>query len=365
MINRNNKKLIDEYLEYREKVMQLVPMSVKKNRVEARHYLTWCDETDFRLAPKLPVTFVEYVNNLRKEDGSELSQSYKRSIIISAKYFFEWLAKHKKGYHRLITPAWLDTFRFKTYPEEFDESSTILEDEMRRIARLPVENLIERRTRAGACFLYISGMRISAFTTMPIKAVNIEELELRQSPSLGMKIKNNKSATTHLLDLEEFLRIVRKWDSFVRAELPIDAYWFAKISPQTLDIDPSPDQAGLHRASIFRRDLKNWLEKHGLEAPSPHDFRRGHANFLVSQAKDMPDLEAAKANLMHSSILTTELYARQRKSQTKSRIRNMSRKERSENTDETVMKRLDEMEQRLSRLDSMEQKLDLLIRSVL
>ena len=64
--------------------------------------------------------------------------------------------------------------------------------------------------------------------------------------------------------------------------------------------------------------------KESIRFHTPHDFRRGHANFLFDRAQDIGDLDAARENLMHDSLTTTEMYARKRKAQVKSRIQNMS-----------------------------------------
>ena len=84
-------------------------------------------------------------------------------------------------------------------------------------------------------------------------------------------------------------------------------------------------EVGEHRSSRFRKDLSDWLNKHNLAYHAPHDFRRGHANFLFDNAEDISDLEAARDNLMQESLTTTERYARQRRDQRKSRILKMSR----------------------------------------
>lgn len=191
MINRQNKFLVDEYLEYRLRFDQLDPKSVCLEKTLALHYLTWADEQPFKNAPNFKVNLVEYVRDCKGPDGRELSQNYRRKIIGSAKNFFTWLTIHKQGF-RSITPAWLSTLKIRLVQDEFDDQTTISLDEILQIARIPVENLVEERVRAGVVFLYLSGMRISAFISMPIKAVDLTELEVRQSPVLGIRTKNKK-----------------------------------------------------------------------------------------------------------------------------------------------------------------------------
>ncbi len=316
MINRHNKKLVDEYLNHRKNKDKLDHKSIRLEKSISIHCLTWCAENEFRKAPSLKFDFIDYV------EQRGYSQNYSRKLISWTGGLFKWLAIYKNEFHS-ITPAWLSSFKYKTYPEEFDEESTISEDEIATISKLAVESLVEKRVRAGVCFLYLSGMRISAFTSMPIKAVDLQKLEVRQSPNLGMITKNKKSATTYILDIKEIFEIVYEWDLFVRTKLPADGYWFAPLSPTTGGIDPNATKANENRSTIFRKNLKKWLIKNQVALHSPHAFRRGHANFLFDHAADISDLDAARENLMHDNLATTELYARKRRAQIKRRIQNM------------------------------------------
>ncbi len=323
MLNRQNKFLVDEYLAYRQKFDQLDPKSIRLERSLSLHYLTWAEERLFKEAPKFDISLMEYVRDYRGTNGKPLSQNYYRKIVGSARTFFTWLTIHKQGF-RSITPAWLSTLKVRLVQEEFDDTTTVSLDEILQIARTPVSNLIEERVRAGAVFLYLSGMRISAFVSMPLKAIDLSELEVKQSPAFGMRTKNKKSGVTYVLQLSELFDIVNAWDTKVREVLSPEGFWFAPISPKTSEIDPGVTQVGEHRANCFRKDLADWLAKHGIEYHAPHDFRRGHANYLFDNAKDMNDLEAARENLMQESLTTTERYARQRKDQRKKRILQMS-----------------------------------------
>jgi hypothetical protein len=85
----------------------------------------------------------------------------------------------------------------------------------------------------------ISGMQISAFTSMPIKAVDIDLLEVKQSPALGISTKNKKSAITYLLKLIDLFDVLKNWDMKVQAVLPPEGFWFAPISPTMGEIDPT------------------------------------------------------------------------------------------------------------------------------
>lgn len=327
MINRKNKKIGDEYLEYRLLVDQQDPKSIRLERSLLKHILTWCDETEFCDAPKHTELFRNYAIRQTKASGGPLSQNHKKKLIETGKHLFSWLSIHKTGY-RLITPAWLATFKYKSVPALNSAKKSVSEEEIIFLSKLPARNLLEQRIRAGVCLLYLSGARIDAFVTLPLKAIQITELKVQQFPSLGVRTKNKKSATTFLIELDHILQVVQEWDHLVRSELHPTSFWFAPFSPKTGGFDIDATTVGEHRATIFRKNLKNWLKKNEvIEGFSPHDFRRGHANFLFDRAVNIGDILAAQENLMHDSLTTTEKYARQREDQTRQHIKDMSHRE--------------------------------------
>jgi hypothetical protein len=84
---------------------------------------------------------------------------------------------------------------------------------------------------------FLSGIRIGAFVTLPLVAVDIENLSVKQWPKLGVKTKFGKQATTYLLDIPDLLSVVKDWDNEVRSILPSNGLWFASLSPDTGKID--------------------------------------------------------------------------------------------------------------------------------
>ncbi len=83
---------------------------------------------------------------------------------------------------------------------------------MMAIANAPVFTMRDRRIRASAVFWFLSGIRIGAFVSLPIKAVDIENMTVKQWPrELGVKTKFQKHATTFLLNIPELLQVVIDW----------------------------------------------------------------------------------------------------------------------------------------------------------
>ncbi len=176
----------------------------------------------------------------------------------------------------------------------------------RAIAKAPVYSLRDKRIRAAAAFWFLSGIRIGAFVTLSLAAVDIGSRSVKQWPELGVHTKFNKRAITYLLDIPELLAVVQEWDHFVRASLPESGYWFAPISPETGNIDPGFIGIGKQRDSRARKDLMDWLDRVKLPYHSPHKFRHGHAVYASKIAQNPSELKAVSQNLMHSSLSVTD-----------------------------------------------------------
>jgi site-specific recombinase XerC len=306
MINRGNWLLIQEYLNYRKEVDQLLDNSLRLEESWLRHLLEWAQETGFENAPKIRPTLPEYVLDARLDgSGESLSPVYVRKIIRSSYNFLEWLRTHKRGFSAL-DQAWLDTLKPPRMTIEHKEHEAVTIEEIRAIAKAPVETLKEKRIRAAAVLWFLSGIRVGAFVTLPIKGLDLENREIKQWPKLGVHTKNKKHATTYLLNIPELIEVVRAWDDFVRTNLSEDFPWFANISPETGELDQDILNIGEDRHHGARKDLKEWLIKVDLPYHSPHKFRHGFAVYALKLAKDIGNLKAISQNLMHKNISITD-----------------------------------------------------------
>lgn len=129
------------------------------------------------------------------------------------------------------------------------EHEAVTLEEIRAIAQAPVFTLRDRRIRAAAVFWFLSGIRIGAFVSLPLSAVDMDNLEVRQLPKLGVHTKFQKHATTYLLNIPDLIPVVVDWDREVRRVCGDDGLWFAPISPETLELEPGLTKAGEHRQS--------------------------------------------------------------------------------------------------------------------
>ena len=156
--------------------------------------------------------------------------------------------------------------------------------------------------------LFLSGMRASAFATLPIEAVDLNLNSIKQWPELGVETKYDKQDTTYLFPIPELLKIVSEWDDIVRQELQPDSRWYPSIENHWGEKSFSNKPPGKNRSQALSKRLKKLFTKAGLPYKSPHKFRRGHIIYGFHHAKDMTDYKAVSENAMHENIKTTEAY---------------------------------------------------------
>ena len=102
----------------------------------------------------------------------------------------------------------------------------------------------------------------------------------------------------------------KKWDTFVRTQLPDDAMWYPVIISEWSLEHLSPVKPGKNRNTQLAKRLKKLSNLVGLKYKSPHKYRHGHAVYALLQAKNMADYKAISQNLMHGSIKVTDsIYA--------------------------------------------------------
>lgn len=317
MINRDNWKLTKKYLAYLADVKQLDLNTVHGAETNMRYLLEWLDETPVSKAMTVRPTFPRYVSDRLAALSVQLSCG-------SARRFFEWLRLYNKRIGRSIPELWIDSLAKPLTGIETRQYHEYTLDDVRALMVVGGSATQVQRDRAAIAFLFLSGMRIGAFVSMPIKAVDLGRSQVNQWPGLGVQTKRNKKATTFLLSIPELLAVVREWDGLVRDKLSGESFWYAPLDQQRLEI-VSRD-AGRVRHTRFAIGLRELCDLAGIEYRSPHALRHGFAVFGLKNAKDIADMEAVSKNLMHASLeVTLRVYAVLREGDVKDRIVNLGK----------------------------------------
>jgi site-specific recombinase XerC len=350
MINRNNWKSVKDYLDYRDKVDQVSVGTLELDASLLRHLLEWADETSFREAPTIQPRLTDYLEQARLDGRDKpLSKAYATKIVGAAKRFFKWLRANRRGYSA-ITPTWLASLKPPRTSTEQQHFKAVTFEEIKHMAQAPAVELWEQRIRAAAIFMFLSGIRVSAFASLPLSAVDLKSRTVKQWPSLGVRTKFSKRATTYLLDIPALNGVIEEWDRLVRSELPEDGFWFAPFNTLEGGFDKEVNSIGRYRHVRVRKDLQRWLDNVNLPYRAPHQFRHGHAVYALKQAQDVADLKAVSMNLMHSNLSITDgVYGIMSQQDISKRIQGLGKPAGSQNPSDTyaLQAQLARMEQLL------------------
>jgi site-specific recombinase XerD len=313
VIKRSNYLLIRRYLQDLDEVYQLSSSSVGRYRFYLRHLLLWAGETPYQQAAKLRPTFPSYVSNLPGRQGdAALAPVTQKKIIEVGKRFFIWAKQNHPKEFGPLSSAWLESLRPPRVRDANDEHEYVSLEEVLQLIAVSHEedDLALLRDKAAAAMLFLSGARASAFTTLPISAVDLPGRTLRQWPELGVATKNGKRATTFLLPNPELLSVAQAWDDVIRPNLPTAAPWYTPIAAHWGGQSLEESSPGKNRHQALDKRLRKIFALASLPYKSAHKFRHGHAVYGLQHAQTMADYKAVSMNLMHEDIkITDEIYA--------------------------------------------------------
>jgi integrase len=313
VIQRSNYLLVRRYLQDLEEIYQLSGSSLGRYRFYLPHLLLWARETPFQQAAKLRPTFPGYVSNLPGRQGeTPLASVTQKKIIESGERFFIWARQNHPKEFGSLSVVWLESLRPPRVREFSNEHEYVSLEEILRLVAVPHkdDDLALLRDKAAAALLFLSGARASAFTTLPIAAVDLPARTLHQWPELGVATKNGKRATSFLLPIPELLAVAQAWDVVVRSKLQSPAPWYAPISVHWGGQSLDESEPGKNRHQALDKRLRKLFDLAGLPYKSAHKFRHGHAVYGLLKAQTMADYKAVSMNLMHHDIkITDSIYA--------------------------------------------------------
>ena len=336
LIRRENYFEVLAYLDYQYKVMQSNQKTIKRKWAHLLHLLNWAADVPFSNAPKIEPTFPRFLLTARNDRSKKtLSASSMQRACGEARSFFNWIKLSHPSLYKDIKPLWIMSLRpgrANSVQTELVEREYYTLKEIRQLVGIEPERLIDQRDRAAVAMLFISGMRISAFVTLPISCVDLQNQSIDQFPSEGVKTKNSKAARTFLLPIDDLFQIVVEWDTLVRSQFNPSAYWYPNLTTDGIDF-LSEQKAGTSdsRRVSFSRNLKRFCQLVNIPYRSPHKIRNGHGVYAVKKATDIEEFKAYSQNMMHESMeITDRLYGRLNGDDVKAVITNKSSSSNSE-----------------------------------
>jgi integrase len=328
VINRSNYLLARNFLAYLRDVTQINPISAERYWAYMKHLLLWADHVPLSQSVEIRPAFAAYLTTGQQPVRSKvLAPLTMKKIFQTAKRFFTWARTTYPRDFRTVPASWIQALRLPRAPQTVTEHDFVKLEEVRELANLKVDasDLATQRDQATATMLFLSGIRASAFGSLTLACVDLVSRTIKQWPSLGVKTKNKKSATTYLLDIPDLSLVVAKWDARIRSLLPLTAPWYTPVTSQWGEQKLSADAPGQNRNTALGKRLRLLFAKAGLPYRSPHKFRHGHAVFSLQHAKTMADYKAVSMNLMHNDIRVTDsIYAPLARDEVKERIADLT-----------------------------------------
>jgi integrase len=303
LVNRTNYHLVREYVHSIGERRMLSDSSIQRYWFYSRHLLLWAMDTPLHKADRIKPLVPGYVSSLPSpRSEGELAEETQKKIIELARGFFVWVRSTNPQEYRRISPEWIATLRPPRKKNNRNEHVFVGLDEVLQIARLkiPPDDLATRRDQASAAMLFLSGMRAGAFTTLPIEAVDLEAMKIRQWPELGVHTKNGKKATTFLFQIPELIEVAREWDCVLKRSLSSKSRWYTPVDQHWGDQELSGRAPGANRGLALDKRLRLLFSKAGLE------YKSAHAVYGLLHADTMADYKAISENMMHSDIRTTD-----------------------------------------------------------
>jgi integrase len=304
LINRRNYRDTRQYLTYCAEVRQNCPATVNATRTALDHLLRWATSVPFTRASEIRPIFPAYIEDLG------VSLVYQEKQLQYARRFFQYGRSRWERYEDLSFD-WIDSLRpAKSKGEGTVKTRELFTlDQVLKLIRLTPRTLTEERQIAGVAFLFLSGMRRRAFTTLPLCAIDWEHEPalVRQWPKLGVKTKNGKAANTYLLthpDLEELHQVARAWYDKVQAAVGEWGMFYALLTHEP-DFDPY-QVPGKNRGGRLNERLHALCDRAGVPSLSPHKLRHGHAVWALQQCRTIAEYKAVSQNIMHESLTTTD-----------------------------------------------------------
>lgn len=313
LISRRNWRDTRDYLTYCAEVRQNARRTVMFSRTALDHLLNWATDTAFSVVPDLRPAYPVWI----AETLAGRAPSYIEKLLSTSRAFFAWARERWPVRYERVRTDWIAGLRSKVRPGRVVTKELYTLENVRDLVAVNARRLVERRDRAAVAFLFLSGMRVGAFVSLPVRSVTFDyQVEvnaapmvlIRQWPDFGVRTKNSKAANTFLLphsELADLRAIVWEWHQEVAEGLGQYGMWYALIAPdgETFLDDQAP---GIHRSSGLRLRLERLCQRAGVDYLSPHKLRHGHITWARGQCRTISDYKAVSQNVMHATLQITD-----------------------------------------------------------
>jgi integrase len=188
----------------------------------------------------------------------------------------------------------------------FEEAKAIIEN-------IEIKNEIDMRDRAVICFALITGIRISAITTLKIKNFDANNNLIDQNPADGVKTKNSKRILTTFFPINwsEPEKYFIEWFDHLKekgfqANHPIFPATMNNFNVKKSEYSKkSVDKRFWSGTSGARKIFEKRCKNANVPYFHPHSFRHLIVNILSKTRLTEEEKRAISLNLGHANVGTT------------------------------------------------------------
>lgn len=252
-----------------------------------------------------------------KTEIGTISISTQYSYLRRIKKFFKWLSS-QPIYKNKILKNDVEFLRLSKGDARIAQQGTTKQmptfEEVKAIIKsIEAKNEIDMRDRAVICFAFITGMRISAITTLRMKNFNMENKQIDQNPADGVKTKNSKRILTTFFPIswDEPEKYFIGWYKHLKSKgfQPNDPIFPATMNSFTSEkSEYSKEFVGKDfwsGSSGARKIFEKRCKNAGLPYFHPHSFRHLIVDILSEAPRTEKEKKAISLNLGHANIGTT------------------------------------------------------------
>ena len=265
------------------------------------------DDSFSHFNTELAGQFKDYLKVIAEEKGTSLRNQH--TILRHLKKFFNWLCE-QKGYEK-IKRGDVNYLRLSKKDAraalEKNEKEILKTHAVRAlIASVKGNTEVDMRDRALICLFALTGMRVSAISSLPIRSFNRDALVFRQSPNIGVKTKNSKTILTTFvpIDISDADTHFLAWFDYLVKEknfLPTDPIFPSTYNSANNKISNVFWKSSNPAYEVIRKRLKDA----NLPHYSPHAFRHFASAYLSEMKLTEKEKKACSVNFGHENVSTT------------------------------------------------------------
>ncbi len=314
VVNEENRQLLARFLKDLEQRGK-TPAEVRRAAAEAQHLVVVL--ADKPVAAVLPSAILtQLLRSRHLVHNTPLSWERLRKIVQRSRQVIEFACEEDPAaYKRIRARVLREDLRLPkrlqaSYPRRQRDFYTL--GEMRQLAAYdPKDDVVLARAQACACLQYLGGLRVDAVSSLPIGALDLSAMHVRQDPLLGVRTKGGKEATTFLLPGPDLIAVVTRWIAYARAHGGGDAGMvFTVLANRVFPLRLTNNPGNLSRKHRLIKDYRLLCQLAGVPHKGSHAFRRGHVTLGVALCQTQEQLLRLSRNVMHEDLATTLLYAR-------------------------------------------------------